>query len=49
MAVARQVGRFVYEPAASILASNLNPSDVLIADTIVFTRSALTDVEEWLS
>jgi large subunit ribosomal protein L4 len=33
----------------TILASNLNPSDVLIADTIVFTRSALTDVEEWLA
>jgi large subunit ribosomal protein L4 len=33
----------------TILASNLNPSDVLIADTVVFTRSALTDVEEWLA
>ena len=33
----------------TILAQNLNPSDVLIADTIVFTRSALTQVEEWLS
>jgi len=33
----------------TILASNLNPSDVLTADTIVFTRSALTQVEEWLS
>jgi large subunit ribosomal protein L4 len=33
----------------TILASNLNPTDVLTADTIVFTRSALTRVEEWLS
>jgi large subunit ribosomal protein L4 len=33
----------------TILASNLNPTDVLIADTIVFTRSALTQVEDWLS
>jgi large subunit ribosomal protein L4 len=33
----------------TILATNLNPTDVLIADTIVFTRSALTQVEEWLS
>ena len=33
----------------TILASNLNPTDVLIADTLVFTRSALTQVEEWLS
>ena len=33
----------------TILASNLNPADVLTADTIVFTRSALTQVEEWLS
>jgi large subunit ribosomal protein L4 len=33
----------------TILASNLNPAEVLIADTIVFTRSALTEVEEWLS
>jgi large subunit ribosomal protein L4 len=33
----------------TILASNLNPTDVLTADTIVFTRSALTQVEEWLS
>jgi len=32
-----------------ILATNLNPTDVLTADTIVFTRSALTQVEEWLS
>ena len=33
----------------TILASNLNPLDVLTADTVVFTRSALTEVEEWLS
>jgi large subunit ribosomal protein L4 len=33
----------------TILATNLNPSDVLIADTVVFTRAALTQVEEWLS
>ena len=33
----------------TILAQNLNPTDVLTADTIVFTRSALTQVEEWLS
>jgi large subunit ribosomal protein L4 len=33
----------------TILATNLNPSDVLAADTIVFTRAALTQVEEWLS
>jgi large subunit ribosomal protein L4 len=33
----------------TILATNLNPSDVLIADTLVFTRSALSQVEEWLS
>ena len=33
----------------TILAQNLNPGDVLIADTIVFTRSALTQLEEWLS
>jgi large subunit ribosomal protein L4 len=33
----------------TILATNLNPGDVLIADTIVFTRAALTQVEEWLS
>ncbi|HET9849794.1 MAG TPA: 50S ribosomal protein L4 [Candidatus Dormibacteraeota bacterium] len=33
----------------TILAGNLNPGDVLTADTIVFTRSALTEVEEWLS
>jgi large subunit ribosomal protein L4 len=33
----------------TILAQNLNCADVLTADTIVFTRSALTQVEEWLS
>jgi large subunit ribosomal protein L4 len=33
----------------TILATNLNPTDVLAADTLVFTRSALTQVEEWLS
>ena len=33
----------------TILAVNLNPTDVLTADTLVFTRSALTQVEEWLS
>jgi large subunit ribosomal protein L4 len=33
----------------TILAQNLNPADVLTADTIVFTRSALTQVEDWLS
>jgi large subunit ribosomal protein L4 len=33
----------------TILSGNLNPSDVLIADTIIFTRSALTEVEEWLA
>jgi large subunit ribosomal protein L4 len=33
----------------TILATNLNPGDVLIADTIVFTRAALAQVEEWLS
>ena len=33
----------------TILATNLNPTDVLIADTLVFTRSAVTQVEEWLS
>ena len=33
----------------TILVQNLNPSDVLTADTIVFARSALTQVEEWLS
>jgi large subunit ribosomal protein L4 len=33
----------------TILATNLNPSDVLTADTVVFTRAALSQVEEWLS
>ena len=33
----------------TILAQNLNPTDVLTADTIIFTRSALTQVEEWLA
>ena len=33
----------------TILAQNLNCTDVLTADTIVFTRSALTQVEVWLS
>jgi large subunit ribosomal protein L4 len=33
----------------TILATNLNPSDVLTAATVVFTRSALSQVEEWLS
>ena len=33
----------------TILGTNLNPSDVLTADTVVFTRSALTQVEEWLT
>jgi large subunit ribosomal protein L4 len=33
----------------TILVGNLNPSDVLAADTVVFTRSALTEVEEWLA
>jgi large subunit ribosomal protein L4 len=33
----------------TILATNLNPTDVLIADTLIFTRSALTLIEEWLS
>lgn len=33
----------------TILATNLNPGDVLTADTIVLTRAALTQVEEWLS
>ena len=33
----------------TILATNLNPTDVLIADTLVFTRSAVTQIEEWLS
>jgi large subunit ribosomal protein L4 len=33
----------------TILVSNLNPSDVLIADTIVFARNAIGDLEEWLA
>jgi large subunit ribosomal protein L4 len=33
----------------TILVSNLNPSDVLIADTIVFARNAVADLEEWLA
>jgi large subunit ribosomal protein L4 len=33
----------------TILTGNLNPSDVLTADTVVFTRSALTELEEWLT
>ena len=33
----------------TILAQNLNPTDILTADTIIFTRSALTQLEEWLS
>jgi len=33
----------------TILAANLNPTDVLIADTLVFTRTALSQIEEWLS
>ena len=33
----------------TILATNLNPTDVLTADTLIFTRSAITQVEEWLS
>ena len=28
---------------------HLNPTDVLIADTLVFTRTALSQIEEWLS
>src|SRR5438270_1620731 len=32
----------------TILTGNLNPADVLTADTVVFTRSALTELEEWL-
>src|SRR5947209_8734924 len=32
----------------TILVGNLNPSDVLIADTIVFTRTSLDDLEGWL-
>ena len=33
----------------TILGVNLNPSDVLTADTVIFTRSALSQVEEWLA
>ena len=33
----------------TILASNLSPAEVVTADTVVFTRSALTEVEEWLA
>jgi len=33
----------------TILGANLNPSDVLTADTVIFTRAALTQVEEWLA
>ena len=33
----------------TILATNLNPTDVLIADTLVFTRTALSQIEDWLS
>jgi large subunit ribosomal protein L4 len=33
----------------TILATNLNPTDVLAADTVVFTRAAITQIEEWLS
>src|SRR3989442_10534282 len=33
----------------TILATNLNPTDALIADTLIFTRSALIQIEEWLS
>ncbi|GAC1480000.1 MAG: 50S ribosomal protein L4 [Candidatus Dormibacteria bacterium] len=33
----------------TILGSNLNIEDVLAADTIVLTRAALTQLEEWLS
>ena len=33
----------------TILGVNLNPSDVLTADIVIFTRSALIQVEEWLS
>src|SRR5437588_812245 len=32
----------------TILVGNLNPSDVLIADTIVFTRTSLDDLDGWL-
>src|ERR1700680_2783320 len=33
----------------TILATNLNPTDVLTAATLIFRRSAITQVEEWLS
>jgi large subunit ribosomal protein L4 len=33
----------------TILAQNLNVEDVLAADTVVFTRLALTQIEAWLS
>jgi large subunit ribosomal protein L4 len=33
----------------TILGMNLNPGDVLTADTVVFTRAALAQVEEWLT
>jgi large subunit ribosomal protein L4 len=33
----------------TILVSNLNVGDVLAADSVVLTRKALTQVEEWLS
>ncbi|HVH65487.1 MAG TPA: 50S ribosomal protein L4 [Candidatus Acidoferrum sp.] len=33
----------------TILASNMNPADVLTADTVVFTRSALSEIEAWLA
>ena len=33
----------------TILGMNLNPADVLTAETVVFTRAALAQVEEWLS
>jgi large subunit ribosomal protein L4 len=32
----------------TILAANLSPADVLAADTLILTRSALGQVEEWL-
>jgi large subunit ribosomal protein L4 len=32
----------------TILGLNLNPDDVLTSETIVFTRAALAQVEEWL-
>jgi large subunit ribosomal protein L4 len=33
----------------TILGMNLNPADVLTAETVVFTRAALAQVEEWLA